>query len=462
MVAVQRKGSLLPLLALLVLVTAEDGPNNVNSDAYLDTPGLIEKYGYPVEQHQVVSQSGYILTLFRIPRGKNCSVPGEPVLMHHGFLADSDSWLLQEDQSLPYVLVDSNECYDVWLANGRGNRYSRNHTTLDPDKSEYWQFSWHEQGAYDIPAIIDYILSVAGKSALMYLGHSMGTTIYFVMACERPEYQQKVQLAFLLAPVCYMSNIPSPIIRFISPFANPLAHLLGPLLHWEIPPSQPPTPESVETHDNSTVVQVLEILGAVLGTTNIKEVNISRYEAQHSRGISGGSVRQAVHYAQEVVSGHFRQYDFGLLRNIKKYGSTSPPDYNLRNIFSPVIAMYGNGDWLVGEKDVKRLANDTPPNVQFYRVPEDGFAHSDFLIGKNAPTLVYPVVLAAFAGEDIGASKDVDVDTDSTSRTSMRLSAPTQRSRPEGRKKKKTQTAKKTVPKVGSSLRRRSGRHQRL
>ncbi|XP_047121718.1 lipase 3-like [Schistocerca piceifrons] len=462
MVAVQRKGSLLPLLALLVLVTAEDGPTDVNSDAYLDTPGLIEKRGYTVERHEVVSQSGYILKLFRIPLGKNCSAPGEPVLMQHGFLVDSDSWLLQEDQSLPYVLVDSDECYDVWLANGRGNRYSRNHTTLDPDKSEYWQFSWHEQGAYDIPAIIDYILSVTGKSALMYVGHSMGTTIYFVMACERPEYQQKVQLAFLLAPVCYMSNIPSPIVRFISPFANPLAHLLGPLLHWEIPPSQPPTPESVETQDNSTVAQVLEILGAVLGTTNIKEVNISRYEVQHSRGISGGSVRQAVHFAQEVVSGYFRQYDFGLLRNINKYGSTSPPDYNLRNISSPVIAMYGNGDWLVGEKDVKRLANATLRNVKFYRVREDGFAHSDFLIGKNAPTLVYPVVLAAFAGEDIGASKDVDVDTDSTSRTSMRLSAPTQRSRPEGRKKKKTQTAKKTVPKVGSSLRRRSGRHQRL
>lgn len=34
--------------------------------------------------------------------------------------------------------------YDVWLANSRGNAYSRNHTHLDLKSDEYWGFSFDE------------------------------------------------------------------------------------------------------------------------------------------------------------------------------------------------------------------------------------------------------------------------------------------------------------------------------
>ncbi|KAK4313180.1 hypothetical protein Pmani_015445 [Petrolisthes manimaculis] len=60
------------------------------------------------------------------------------------------------DKALGYIL--SAEGYDVWLGNARGNTYSRNHTQLSPDNPLFWDFTWHEMGTQDLPAIIDYIL----------------------------------------------------------------------------------------------------------------------------------------------------------------------------------------------------------------------------------------------------------------------------------------------------------------
>ncbi len=41
--------------------------------------------------------------------------------------------------------------YDVWLGNNRGNKYSRSHISLNPDKDKnFWDFSFHEMGKYDL------------------------------------------------------------------------------------------------------------------------------------------------------------------------------------------------------------------------------------------------------------------------------------------------------------------------
>lgn len=56
-------------------------------------------------------------------------------------------------------------------------------------------------------------------------------------------------------------------------------------------------------------------------------------------------MKQLLHYAQEILSGHFRKYDYGIIRNLLKYGSATPPDYVIENITAPIALFYSLNDW---------------------------------------------------------------------------------------------------------------------
>lgn len=74
-------------------------------------------------------------------------------------------------------------------------------------------YSWHEIGYYDIPALIDYILDKTGHAKLYYIGYSQGTTVFYVMGSERPEYSDKVKGMISLAPIAYLENQRSPLFK---------------------------------------------------------------------------------------------------------------------------------------------------------------------------------------------------------------------------------------------------------
>ena len=59
-----------------------------------------------------------------------------------------------------FTLTD--EGYDVWLGNVRGNYMSRQHTTLDNTSDEYWDFTIEEIAEIDIPTFIQYIKQITG------------------------------------------------------------------------------------------------------------------------------------------------------------------------------------------------------------------------------------------------------------------------------------------------------------
>lgn len=99
----------------------------------------------------------------------------------------------------------------MWLGNTRGNDHGLSHKTLSVDSREFWDFSFHEIGFYDLPAMFDLMLKVTNTSRGFYFGHSQGGSSFAVMTSMRPEYNTKVIQAHLLAPAIFMENFPHPL-----------------------------------------------------------------------------------------------------------------------------------------------------------------------------------------------------------------------------------------------------------
>lgn len=99
-----------------------------------------------MEVHHVTTEDGYILEMHRIPHGiDDTNVdPNRPVvLLMHGLLCSSADWIMTgTDKGLGFILADAG--YDVWMGNARGNTWSRNHTSYDPDKDsdKFWDFRY--------------------------------------------------------------------------------------------------------------------------------------------------------------------------------------------------------------------------------------------------------------------------------------------------------------------------------
>lgn len=129
-----------------------------------------------------------------------------------------------------FLLADAG--YDVWLANSRGTRPSRGHVRLSSTglrQKDYWSFSWHEIGVYDLPAMIDYILDKTNHKQLNYIGYSQGTTAFIVMASMRPEYNAKILESHLMAPVSSLKQQYNPFFSVLARYYVPFKRIFAAL-----------------------------------------------------------------------------------------------------------------------------------------------------------------------------------------------------------------------------------------
>ncbi|EDW32107.1 GL11473 [Drosophila persimilis] len=385
-------------LGLLCLGLATALPADGGRVSSVTTLTLVRAQGYEIQEHTVQTSDGYILTMHRIPYSKNTGYDGaRPVaFLMHGLLCSSSDWVLGGTHSgLAYLLSEAG--YDVWMGNARGNTYSKKHATHTPLLQPFWNFEWHDIGIYDLPAMIDYVLYATGVDQLSYVGHSQGTTSFFVLSSMIPRFKSRIRSAHLLAPVAWMEHMESPLATVGGPLLgqpNAFVELFG----------------SMEFLPNT---QLMNLLGALLcsdqaisqvictnslflmGGWNSPYLNESMIPEIMATTPAGCSVNQIFHYLQEYNSGYFRRFDYGSTRNKKEYGSKAPPDYDVEGINVPTYLYYSDNDYFASLIDVDRLRYVMDPNSlkSAYRLPETKWNHLDFLWGLNVKEILYDRVI---------------------------------------------------------------------
>jgi pimeloyl-ACP methyl ester carboxylesterase len=75
-------------------------------------------------------------------------------------------------------------------------------------------------GTKDLPAVIDFILRTTAAQQIFYAGHSQGTTLFYVLCSEQPEYNSKIRAMFSLAPVAFMSHLKNPLLKLAAMIGN--------------------------------------------------------------------------------------------------------------------------------------------------------------------------------------------------------------------------------------------------
>ncbi|XP_039290819.1 lipase 1 isoform X2 [Nilaparvata lugens] len=383
----------------------------------------IRDAGWRGEEHKVVTEDGYILTVFRIPPQKSPSEETEgsddgpigrvtsfltgiasrimgndddneagdrdsreprrrlPVLVQHGIFLSSDGFLVDSD-GLAFVLA--REGWDVWLGNARGNAYSRAHILLNPSGSKFWDFSWHEMGTKDLPAMIDYVLSRTGRRQLHYIGHSMGSTVFFVMGAMLPRYNRRVRTMVSLSPIGRMTK------WHFAMHNNSLLYSLmmseyARLITEEKMEFLPR--EDLKGTSNNQVLCWDVLINFALTCEFI--IRMGRYLIKDSSQPAGISINTGNHFIQNIGSASFRPFDYrDTEKNMKVWGESPPPEYPLERIRAPVAIFYTAGDELISEQDAEYMISKLPNVIRVWKTSWPMFSHFDFTF-TTVPTSLH-------------------------------------------------------------------------
>ncbi|KAF4042714.1 Alpha/beta-hydrolase lipase region [Phytophthora infestans] len=368
----------------------------VDRDAGLNTVQIIQARGYAVETHKVTTADRYVLTMHRIPKSYTETRTGSPaaankpvVYMQHGLLDSLYTWVLNfRNQSLAFILADLG--YDVWLGNNRGNTWSKQHLDYTVYNKEFREFTWEDMGTYDLPAMINYALSVSGRPTLSYIGHSLGTTQAFVGFSKNQELAKVVSYFGALAPVAWTGAATSPnLVTLAKTYVDSWFQVFG---VNEFSPNNPVLQNVLDKYAGAWAGVVCDgFIDLIGGPTN--NINASRVHVYVTQTPAGSSVKNMAHYAQGIRDNTFAAFDYGcscvrllgiglcstlICANKAKYGSFDPPAYPLEKMVYPRTGFYnGAQDTLAVKTDLDKLRARLPDDTIVYDNTID-FGHIAF------------------------------------------------------------------------------------
>ncbi|XP_003737592.1 lipase member J-like [Galendromus occidentalis] len=380
----------------------DSGVNMRNIDADYEKPidYLVQSKGYPFEKHYVTTEDGYIITMHRIPHGRNVPNPGTPnrkvAVLGAPLLTLSTIWVMDmPNNSFAFILADRG--YDVWLANCRGSSFGKHHTNLTIYDSQFWHFTLIDIGAKDLAAQIDYALKVSGREQVYYAGMSQGGASLYALLAKRPDYNKKIRAMAALATfrrVCHINiwwmNAGSTLENYIGRF---------PIM--EVLPKVSMLGQGCDMADNLCLWYTKYFL-----YTDVKYLNTSRIPVYMSHFPSGTSKMNLFYYSQIMQESQcekwneVREYDydrsavsrstyggnffwnvFGETKRINPQmydGSLEPPIMDPNNIHIPIKLYWSDGDRYAPPQEQAFLKKELKSIVAEFHIADQAWGHYSF------------------------------------------------------------------------------------
>ncbi|RZF32361.1 hypothetical protein LSTR_LSTR001825 [Laodelphax striatellus] len=344
--------------------------------------------GFECQCHAVVTLDNYILRMHRIG-----SFKGPPILFLHGFLAASEQWLVRtRSEDLPSILADKG--FDVWFGNFRGNTYGRNHTYLSPDledtKYEFWNFTLHELGYYDLPSMVDYVSKVTGRRTVSFVGYSVAVSVFLITMSTRPEYNDKINIAILLAPYSFVSeeqNVQAILNHLhIGERIQSYMHIEKPMEIFARKKSRIKffnrncKPRSI---NRFSCVRMMVIC---FGSGQVHHLNKDAVYRMLNAFMAGTSSKLIDHMLQMLDTGKLLKY---------KYNENDETEiYDLSGITVPMSVHSSVTDSIADPASIELLVQNLPEKslIGRYLISDEG-TRRDYFLSHNAKDVVFPDII---------------------------------------------------------------------
>ncbi|XP_003224417.2 lysosomal acid lipase/cholesteryl ester hydrolase [Anolis carolinensis] len=363
---------------------------HLNPQEFMSPNEIIKYWGYPSEEYEILTEDGYYLKANRIPHGlrnPGMSEPRPVVLLVPGVLAEARCWLANiPNNSLGFFLADAG--YDVWIINNRGTTWSRRHQNLSINQEEFWNFSFHEQAMYDIPATIDFILKKTQQDKLHYIGHSQGGSLGFISFTAMPQIAKKIKLFMCFSPPYTLVRTKGLMKMIVSLHDRVKTHLWGNKEFVFFSNKLKTINANLCSHPGIDKL-CLQLIFLVSGF-NEYNLNVSRTDVYMGTYPDFTSVKTVRHWSQIAKSKEFKYFDYGK-ENKVVYNMTKPPFYKIEEMMVPTAVWSGGKDIIAHSKDIEELLPRITNLVFYKNIPS--WHHADFLWGLDAPSQLYTDVL---------------------------------------------------------------------
>ena len=366
-----------------------------------DYKSYIAKLNLNLEEIQVVTEDRYVNTIWALTSKDAFNRNGKSIIVQHGLLDSSFTWLILEDKSITKLLCE--EGYKVYLPNMRGNQFSKSHLDYDTSlNSRYWDFSFDEMAQYDLPSIINLIKKRDGVEKIDYMGHSQGTLIFFLAYMNNPDFMEKNINKFIavgtvpnvnnaehfLLELAVKLNIDDlvPVKNFMT-FPTELGQVLVPFCSGKA--------------KNLCHTIMRMCFGGFEDTGRVVYDRLGKNIFMHMPG--GTSLQNMKHWLQAFDKKKMTKYDYeSIVENLIHYGSVTPPIYELskmKNYKIKSLIAVSDADPFCNPLDTLEflLKIDDQSVIEILSLKD--YNHIDYLWADSAYEDIYPKVLD-FLGQD--------------------------------------------------------------